>query len=196
MDSTRLEEVLRRVEQSLDEKDAALVRAVFESYAYVSDLVEDKNTSIRRLRQLFFGARTEKTEAVVGQKTRKPDTASPADAVAETGSAAGRRERRRIRRGGDLQGSRTQRRRGLPGCRADRRSAPVAHRGRRVSRLRSGHRLREGPGRAGADHRAAAAGGDGLPAAEAALPSVRPGLHRGRARRGRRERSTTPRPAA
>ena len=89
VDSTRLEEVLRRVEQSLDEKDAALVRAVFESYAYVSDLVEDKNTSIRRLRQLFFGARTEKTEAVVGQKTRKPEAAVPRDAVAETGSAAG-----------------------------------------------------------------------------------------------------------
>jgi hypothetical protein len=89
VDSTRLEEVLRRVEQSLDEKDAALVRAVFESYSYVSDLVEDKDTSIRRLRQLFFGARTEKTEAVVGQKTRKPDTASPADAVAGTGSAPG-----------------------------------------------------------------------------------------------------------
>ncbi len=87
MDSTRLEEVLRRVEQSLDEKDAALVRAVFESYAYVSDLVEDKNTSIRRLRQLFFGLRTEKTEAVVGQKARKPAGASPADAVAETALA-------------------------------------------------------------------------------------------------------------
>jgi transposase len=54
VDNTRLEEVLLRVEQSLDEKDSALVRAVFESYAYVADLVEDKNTSIRRLRQLFF----------------------------------------------------------------------------------------------------------------------------------------------
>ena len=73
---------------------------------------------------------------------------------------------------------------------------PSLTRGRRLSRLRRGHRLREGPGRAGADHRAAAAGGDGLPVAEAALPSVRPGLHRGRARRGRPERSTTPRPAA
>ena len=89
VDSTRLEEVLRRVEQSLDEKDAALVRAVFESYAYVADLVEDKNTSIRRLRQLFFGARTEKTDAVVGQKTRTPEAALPRDAGAETGSAAG-----------------------------------------------------------------------------------------------------------
>src|SRR3954465_10093629 len=89
VDSERLEEVLRRAEQSLDEKDAELIRAVFESYAYVSDLVEDKDTSIRRLRQLFFGARTEKTEAVVGQKTRNSDTASPADAVAETGAAPG-----------------------------------------------------------------------------------------------------------
>jgi transposase len=89
VDSTRLEEVLRRVEQSLDEKDSALVRAVFESYAYVADLVDDKNTSIRRLRQLFFGGRTETIEAVVGPKTRKPDTAGPGDALAETDLAAG-----------------------------------------------------------------------------------------------------------
>src|SRR5881275_1079244 len=69
VDSDRLEEVLRRAERSLDEKDAALIRAVFESYSYVTELVEDKNTSIRRLRQLFFGARTEKTEDVVGPKS-------------------------------------------------------------------------------------------------------------------------------
>jgi transposase len=85
VDSTRLEDVLRRVEQSLDEEDAALVRAVFASYAYVSGLVEDKNTSIRRLRQLFFGARTEKTDAVVGQKTKKPEAALPRDAGLTTG---------------------------------------------------------------------------------------------------------------
>ena len=61
VDSDRLEEVLRRAERSLDEKDAELIRAVFESYAYVTGLVEDKNTTIRRLRQLLFGSRTEKT---------------------------------------------------------------------------------------------------------------------------------------
>jgi transposase len=88
VDSTRLEEILRRVEQSLDEKNSALVRAVFESYVYVSDLVEDKHTSIRRLRQLFFGARTEKTEAVVGQKGETSDDGSPRAAVAETGLAS------------------------------------------------------------------------------------------------------------
>jgi transposase len=86
VDSDRLEEVLRRAEQALDEKDAELIRAVFESYAYVTELVEDKDTTIRRLRQLFFGARTEKTEAVVGQK---PEAAVPRDAVVDAGFAAG-----------------------------------------------------------------------------------------------------------
>jgi transposase len=84
VDSDRLEEVLRRAERSLDEKDAALIRAVFESYAYVTELVEDKNTSIRRLRQLFFGKRTEKTAAVVGGKTEDSDAPPERAATAET----------------------------------------------------------------------------------------------------------------
>src|SRR3954464_13788923 len=92
VDSARLEEVLRRVEQSLDEEDSALVRAVFQSYAYVADLVEDKNTSIRRLRQLFFGARTEKTDAVVGRKTEEPASAGPKEAAAATEVAGGTTE--------------------------------------------------------------------------------------------------------
>ena len=53
VNDAQLEEVLHRVEQSLDEKDVTLIRAVFQSYLYVIDLVEDKNTSIRRLRQLL-----------------------------------------------------------------------------------------------------------------------------------------------
>src|SRR4051794_36976329 len=89
LDSDRLEEVLRRAEQSLDEKDAELIRAVFESYAYVTELVEDKNTSIRRLRQLFFGARTEKTEDVVGPKSGTSRVATSPDAAAEIESVAG-----------------------------------------------------------------------------------------------------------
>jgi transposase len=84
VDSTQADEVLRRVEQALDEKDAKLIRAVFQSYVYVTDLVEDKNTSIRRLRQLFFGRRTEKTEALVGGKVKQPNAALPRDAVVDT----------------------------------------------------------------------------------------------------------------
>ena len=86
VDSTRLEDVLRRVEQALDEEDAARIRAVFASYAYVSDLVDDKDTSIRRLRQLFFGARTEKTEAVVGPKIKTPEAAAQTEPAAGDGS--------------------------------------------------------------------------------------------------------------
>jgi|HubBroStandDraft_6_1064221.scaffolds.fasta_scaffold43663_4 transposase len=90
VDSTQLEEVLRRVEQSLEAKDAALIRAVFQSYVYVADLVEDKNTSIRRLRQLFFGSRTEKTAAVVGRKAETPEATPHTSAAAATEIAAGK----------------------------------------------------------------------------------------------------------
>jgi transposase len=89
VDSEELEEVLRRVEQALDERDSTLVRRVFESYAYVTELVDDKGTSIRRLRQLLFGSRTEKTESVVGQKTKTSDATGPRDAVADADLAGG-----------------------------------------------------------------------------------------------------------
>src|SRR5262245_45717739 len=78
VDNPRLEEVLGRAEQALAPEDAALIRAVVESYRYVADLVEDKNTSIRRLRQLLFGGRTEKT-ALVGDKDPTAAATSPGD---------------------------------------------------------------------------------------------------------------------
>jgi transposase len=84
VDNSRLEDVLRRVEQALDEKDAALIRALFQSYTYVAGLVEDKNTSIRRLRQLFFGKRTEKTKAVVASVGSKPEATPQRNTVARS----------------------------------------------------------------------------------------------------------------
>jgi hypothetical protein len=80
VDSTQLEEVLHRAEQVFDEEDATLVRAVFKSYTYVTDLVEDKNTSLRRLCQLFFGARTEKTKAAVAHNSERPNSAAEPNA--------------------------------------------------------------------------------------------------------------------
>ncbi len=85
--SVQLEDVLLRLEQALDEKDFELVRAVFHSYAYLAEMVEDKNTSIRRLRQLLFGARTETTEAVVGSKGTTPETAAASEAQPKSASA-------------------------------------------------------------------------------------------------------------
>lgn len=86
VDGPQLEELLRRAEQALDEKDATLIRRVFESYLYVSDLVEDKNTTIRRLRELFFGKRTEKTKSVVGRNGEKATPPVPTDSAAATDS--------------------------------------------------------------------------------------------------------------
>lgn len=87
VDVPQLEELLRRAEQALDEKDATLIRRVFESYLYVSDLVEDKNTTIRRLRELFFGKRTEKTKSVVGRNNEKSAAPAPTDSADAAGSA-------------------------------------------------------------------------------------------------------------
>jgi transposase len=66
LNMSELKDVLRRAEAKLDEKDYALLKALAESYAYLTDLVGSKNTSISRLRKLLFGAKTEKTAAVVG----------------------------------------------------------------------------------------------------------------------------------
>lgn len=79
---SELEDVLRRAEAKLDEKDYALVKALAESYAYLSDLVGSKNASISRLRKLLFGSKTEKTAAVVvGGK--EPEVPPPEDGGVE-----------------------------------------------------------------------------------------------------------------
>jgi transposase len=89
VDSPRLEEVLGRAEQALTQEDVELIRAVVEAYRYVVDLVDDKNTSIGRLRQLLFGSRTEKTNAVLGRKTDMRDAPPANGAAADTESASG-----------------------------------------------------------------------------------------------------------
>jgi transposase len=64
IDTSKLEEALRRAEEKLDEKDYAILKAVVDAYDTITGLVDDKNTSIARLRKLLFGANTEKTKAV------------------------------------------------------------------------------------------------------------------------------------
>ena len=89
VDSPRLEEVLGRAEQALTREDVELLRALVEAYRYVIDLVDDKNTSIGRLRQLLFGSRTEKTNAVLGRQTDRPGPSPANGAAADTAAASG-----------------------------------------------------------------------------------------------------------
>ncbi|MFQ5464077.1 MAG: IS66 family transposase, partial [Phycisphaerae bacterium] len=69
LDMDELKDLLERAEAALDEKDYETIKAVVESYAYIADLVGDKNITIARLRKMLFGASTEKTSAVIGGGT-------------------------------------------------------------------------------------------------------------------------------
>lgn len=84
LDINELEKMLDRAQGALDEEDYKTVKAVVESYAYVAEVVGDKNTTIRRLRKLLFGASTEKTENVVGSGDKSPASSTRDDAAAST----------------------------------------------------------------------------------------------------------------
>ena len=85
LDAERLDALVLRVEAGeLTPEDIATLVAALKSYVYVTQLIDQKSTSIARLRKLLFGAQTEKTAAVTGRDT-KPARATPDDASASTG---------------------------------------------------------------------------------------------------------------
>ncbi len=51
----------------LPDKEYELLEAIAESYAFLLSEIGDKDATIRRLRQMIFGAKTEKTNHVVGK---------------------------------------------------------------------------------------------------------------------------------
>jgi hypothetical protein len=73
LDAKRVEELLRRAEeQAFDAEDYQTIRLLVESYANLTSMVGDKNTTIARLRKLLFGASSGKTEKVwATRKTRR-----------------------------------------------------------------------------------------------------------------------------
>lgn len=87
LDTHRLDDVLQRAEGALSEEDYAILKALVESYSYVADLVSDKNASIARLRKLLFGAKTEKTAAVLGKQAEPQSSPLPADAAPDSSPA-------------------------------------------------------------------------------------------------------------
>jgi transposase len=82
LDMVKLEEILQRVEtQELQAEDYATIRALIESYVGLTQAVGDKGATIRRLRQMLFGAKTEKTAAVMGRERNAPMPGSSQDDV-------------------------------------------------------------------------------------------------------------------
>jgi hypothetical protein len=85
-DMEELAALLQRAEGTLAASDYQLLRALVESYAYVTDLLEDKKTSISRLRALVFGAATEKTAQVVA--AHEAPSSPPATELTHEGGVA------------------------------------------------------------------------------------------------------------
>ena len=81
-----LDDVLRRAKAALDAKDYETIRKVIGAYEYLVALVGDKETSLRRLRQMLFGAKTEKTAAVIGG-LKGVEKASPEAAAVDSPTA-------------------------------------------------------------------------------------------------------------
>lgn len=91
LDMDKLEEILRRLDaKELDTDDYETIKAVIGSYVHLVSVVGDKDTTIRRLRQMLFGARTEKTSAVIGGlKGAESGAVSPeSESVPESPAAA------------------------------------------------------------------------------------------------------------
>jgi hypothetical protein len=78
-----IERALERVKASLGEQDYEVLKNLVDAYQYVTELVGDKETSIKRLRKLLFGSKTEKTKEVL-------ERAGGEEAAAAGGEDAGK----------------------------------------------------------------------------------------------------------
>jgi transposase len=86
LDESRLAEFLQRAETLLPTDMYELLKAIIDTYLQVIVLVARKNATIRRLRNLLFGARTEKTDAVLGKAS--DSAATPASSESDDSSAS------------------------------------------------------------------------------------------------------------
>ena len=79
LDMDRLGDILRRIDAGeLQAEDGKALRALAQSYIHLTQLLQDKNTSLSRLRKMLFGAPTETTAAVLGSATDAPAPAPQA----------------------------------------------------------------------------------------------------------------------
>jgi transposase len=88
VDEQRFNEMLQRAEAgTFTQEDYQTVSKLIVSYVHLTELIDDKNTSIRRLRKLLFGAATEKTRDVIGQDSNQEQPKPPPAAEEEASSA-------------------------------------------------------------------------------------------------------------
>jgi len=72
LDMDQLEELLKRAEAgSLQENDVELIRGMAECIALLSQAVDDKASSVKKLLRMVFGAKTEKKDNVLNDTDKK-----------------------------------------------------------------------------------------------------------------------------
>ena len=79
-----LQETLQLAATAMGETHYERIKAVFEAYAYVTDELGKNRVSLSRLKKLIFGAKTEKTEAVVGAGADAAPPTSSGESAQET----------------------------------------------------------------------------------------------------------------
>jgi hypothetical protein len=87
----QLQGMLQYLQTTVDEKHYELIKALIDSYTYLTDALSQKRVAVGRLQKLLFGARTEKTASVVGESTDIPTSPSseetpPAESIPAAGS--------------------------------------------------------------------------------------------------------------
>lgn len=92
MNQERLHRVLERARAALDTEDYELLKGVVETLAYLTRVAEDRQTTIKELRRLLFGSKTEKTrdvlillEQIEDEETARADKESSTDTVSGAG---------------------------------------------------------------------------------------------------------------
>jgi transposase len=94
LDTEQLDALVLRVEAGeLAPGDIETLIAALKSYVYVTQLIDQKSTSIARLRKLLFGAETEKTAAVTGRAAESTSPGGPAAGGRDDAAAAKTRDK-------------------------------------------------------------------------------------------------------
>jgi molybdopterin converting factor small subunit len=75
VDRDEVEEALEEVRASLGERRYEVLRNLFDAYDYVTGLIRDKVTSIKKLRKILFGSSSEKSKNVLRGMDEEEQTA-------------------------------------------------------------------------------------------------------------------------
>ena len=90
-----VEKLLSAVKATLDEGEYEKLSAIVQAYIYLVGLLQDKTTSIKRLRKLVFGSGSEKTREVFPNDERQTDTQGGSDGQEQSDEGDGQQEKKK-----------------------------------------------------------------------------------------------------